>query len=276
MKTITLKLNEITIALHTHEIEGETLYKAQDLLSGYGYDAAKTKATVKDWDAMMTRKSSHHATISIRGRNGGTYLTERQIYKLAAYVDYDFEDVVYEAFRNLVNGNTEQAERLALSVATVHNVMTTRNKKKAIEELFEAQPKKNIYVFVRDFLQLMDNNLEADQSDRVKTTAKLLELISHVEDCVFHEKKKTGNLDIGKITVCQSSKALVREYESVKSRQSLGHQLTRQRNKVTKLQASNQELQEQIKHHVALGNIKDKIVAYHRDNIVEIYSKLAA
>ncbi|MGL4843944.1 MAG: hypothetical protein ACRC2Y_04910 [Aeromonas veronii] len=262
MKAITLKLNEITITLHTHD---GNHYRAQDLLTGYGMSSEEASDTIRNWirsiESKMNRnlaegnKTRQIDVISVRGRNGGTYLTEHQIYNLAGYVDYDFEVSVYEAFRNLVNGNTEEAERLALSVANVHDVMTTRNKKKAIDALFAAQ-KKNVYVFSKEFLALMDNNTSADQSDRLKTTNRLLDLISAHEDKAFHDKKQTGNLDIARITVCQAAKALVLEYISAKSRQSLGHQLTRQRNKVIKLQAANDELHNTVEAFEALLSMK--------------------
>lgn len=44
---IVLRLSDKTIELNTYEVDGKQLYKAQDLLYGYGMDKEKVKYTIK-------------------------------------------------------------------------------------------------------------------------------------------------------------------------------------------------------------------------------------
>ncbi|RSM31383.1 hypothetical protein C5B78_02580 [Aeromonas salmonicida] len=123
MQTITLVLTNKEITLSTHDVEGSQLYKAQDLLKGYGLSS--NEANKKMYNFMVSMKTKHpdFRGVSKQGKNGGTYLTKRQILKLAGYVSYEFEDAVYEAFEMLMNGNGNGAIEKSLSVAVIHKVM---------------------------------------------------------------------------------------------------------------------------------------------------------
>lgn len=144
MNTITLNLENKTITLNTHEVQGQTLYKAQDLLNGYGMDTDKTNKTVYNWNVSMKNKNPDFQGVSIKGRNGGTYLTKRQILKLAAYVDYEFEDAVFEAFELLSEGKVDEALDVAITVThtaqQAHIIELIRQRRylgKAIANLFD-------------------------------------------------------------------------------------------------------------------------------------------
>lgn len=125
---IILKLEDKTIELNTHDVEGETLYKAQDLLTGYGLTVEQSKQKLKYWTNTKCKKFT---PLKVKGSKGGTYLDERHIIKLAGFIDDEFEDSVYEAFKELVNGNHEKALDVALSVAVPVGLI---NKEKALRE----------------------------------------------------------------------------------------------------------------------------------------------
>ncbi|EHU9517339.1 hypothetical protein KZY93_000662 [Vibrio vulnificus] len=121
MKELTLKFEDKTVTINTHEIEGQTLFKAQDLLKGYGMDSTKCKDTLRNWSKVMNRKlcqngnSWQPVVLQGKGKAQGTYLTKREILKLAAYVSEDFEDAVYEAFEAAANGDGNRAVDIATS-----------------------------------------------------------------------------------------------------------------------------------------------------------------
>lgn len=139
-ETITLKLNNEFITLSTHTLsDGRQLFKAQDLLHPYFKDLSTDPATgLNNWvkakkvklglmDPKTRRmvvpkeiaeaKLSENGIVSFPGRTGGTYLTKRELLKLAGYIDEDFENAVYEAFEFLTEGLLKEAADLAWKFA---------------------------------------------------------------------------------------------------------------------------------------------------------------
>lgn len=114
---IVLKLSDKTIELNTYEIDGKQLYKAQDLLYGYGMDKKKVSNTISNWKISTEGKLLENQVVNLQGKNGGTYLSKRYLLKLAGYVSYKFEDIVYEAFEELSNGEVQKASNIVESVA---------------------------------------------------------------------------------------------------------------------------------------------------------------
>ena len=114
---IVLKLSDKTIELNTYEVDGKQLYKAQDLLYGYGMDKEKVKYTIKNWVDSLNSKGVNYTPLAVKGKYGGTYLSKRYLLKLAGYVSYKFEDIVYEAFEELSNGEVQKASNIVESVA---------------------------------------------------------------------------------------------------------------------------------------------------------------
>lgn len=222
---ITLNIQDKTIILNTHEVEGQTLYKAQDLLNGFGYEAKKTNKTIYNWNVSMKTKHPDFQAVSIQGRNGGTYLTKRQIMKLAGFVDYDFEDAVYEAFENLVEGNVAKAQAIALSRAIVHPVMEMKIRKPAIKQLFE-QSGLNVVHFSEQFLSNMDGNLKVTNKERAKTAKSLNDVVHEVHVQAGKE------LDITKMALCEKAKRLIATYVKSKTSQSVKQSLTKLKNKI--------------------------------------------
>jgi hypothetical protein len=84
------------------------LYKAQDLLK-VRLSTGESVDKVRNWLKSMKNKRATFTPLTIRGAKGGTYITKRDMYKLAGYISYEFEEAVYEAFEQLTEGNNLQA-----------------------------------------------------------------------------------------------------------------------------------------------------------------------
>lgn len=130
--TIELKLEDKVIELNTHEVEGKTLYKAQDLLKGYGMTNEQYNDTIRNWKTYMEKKVTVKFTVTLKkGSNDkrGTYLNKRNLLKLAAYVDKTgaFEDAVYEAFELLTEAKPMEAMKVANSVAISQELIDKAN-----------------------------------------------------------------------------------------------------------------------------------------------------
>lgn len=175
IESITLKLSDKEITLSTHDVEGSQLYKAQDLLKGYGLNAEQSKNTLRHWKDMMESKVADFATLTFKGKHGGTYLTKRQILKLAGYVSYEFEDAVYEAFEILMDGNANDAIEKALSVAVIHPVMMQPRPLGTLKKLFK-ESGLEIDVFVKQVLISTMNNQDATIDERLKMAKALIGL----------------------------------------------------------------------------------------------------
>lgn len=175
MQTITLVLTNKEITLSTHDVEGSQLYKAQDLLKGYGLSS--NEANKKMYNFMVSMKTKHpdFRGVSKQGKNGGTYLTKRQILKLAGYVSYEFEDAVYEAFEMLMNGNGNGAIEKSLSVAVIHKVMIQPRPLKTLKNLF-TESDLELDIFVKHVLKSTMNNQEATIADRLKMANALISI----------------------------------------------------------------------------------------------------
>lgn len=143
---ITLKFEDKEIHLDTHTVNNTTLYKAQDLLTGYGMSVEDAKNTMRNWQKVMKRKGCQNGnlfeTVQVNGRTGGTYLTKRQVLKLAGYVSYEFEDVVYEAFEYLAEGSPAQAAIVAGSVIITDELI---QRVKSERELMNSLLKEHIW-----------------------------------------------------------------------------------------------------------------------------------
>jgi hypothetical protein len=175
MQTITLVLTNKEITLSTHDVEGSQLYKAQDLLKGYGLDVQKTKDTIQNWKKSIESKGVNFTPLNVKGKHGGTYLTKRQILKLAGYVSYEFEDAVYEAFEMLMDGNGNGAIEKALSVAVIHPVMMQDRPLKTLKKMF-TESGLTVDEFVKRVIASTMNNQEATIDDRLKMANALIKL----------------------------------------------------------------------------------------------------
>ncbi len=181
MKTqiITLKLESKEITLTTHDVEGSQLYKAQDLLKGYGLSSDEANDKVRNWKVSQESKAVNFTVLTFKGKYGGTYLTKRQILKLAGYVSYEFEDAVYEAFEMLMDGNGNGAIEKALSVAVVHKVMLQDRPTPTLKKMYKESGMK-IDEFVSHILKNSTLNNKADVDDRKKLANALLNVVDDI------------------------------------------------------------------------------------------------
>lgn len=176
LNTITLNLRGNLITLATHMVDGKELYKAQDLLVGHGMAVEECENTLRNWSKVMNRKLCQNGKVwevtKKTGKNGGTYLTKREILKLAGYVDYDFEDAVYEAFELLTEGKTEEAQKVASLVVDAHEHMLMCKPGQRIGKLLRADSR-SVDEFVKAYLDAMGYNSKAKYEDRVRTALSL-------------------------------------------------------------------------------------------------------
>ncbi len=115
---LTFNFKDKSVTVDTHAIEGQMLYKAQDLLRGYGFEGRKVANTLTNWKiSVHDSKLLENSSILISGRNGGTYITKRNLMKLAGYIDSSYEDAVYEAFEALIEGRSQDASNIAGTVS---------------------------------------------------------------------------------------------------------------------------------------------------------------
>ncbi|WOQ15169.1 MICOS complex subunit MIC60 [Aeromonas media] len=181
MKTqiITLKLESKEITLTTHNVEDQQLFKAQDLLKGYGLSSDEANDKVRNWKVSQESKAVNFTVLTFKGKYGGTYLTKRQILKLAGYVSYEFEDAVYEAFEMLMDGNGNGAIEKALSVAVVHKVMLQDRPTPTLKKMYKESGMK-IDEFVSHILKNSTLNNKADVDDRKKLANALLNVVDDI------------------------------------------------------------------------------------------------
>lgn len=103
MKVFTLRLNGQAVPLIEND---EGLYNLNELhkLSG----ANRNKAP-SEWIRLKNLNTEKSRIKTLRGRSGGTWAPRRMALKYAGYLDDDFEDAVYEAFENLMDGKIAEA-----------------------------------------------------------------------------------------------------------------------------------------------------------------------
>lgn len=203
---ITLKLTDKEITLTTHAVNGEQLFKAQDLLSGYYTDRKKAANALAHWVKIMKSKLLNFSVVSIQGKTGGTYLSKRNICKLAGYVDYAFEDAVYEAFEALSEGRTDDAISVVDRVITserVHKLMFAKVQGYELRRMFN-DADAALDVFTDKVLSASNYN-NCSLKDRIKLSECLKRFVNNHFDelkgeaaCEAHAAYKTALLSIEK------------------------------------------------------------------------------
>lgn len=190
---ITLKLESKEITLTTHDVEGSQLYKAQDLLKGYGLSSDEANDKVRNWKVSQESKAVGFTVLTFKGKYGGTYLTKRQILKLAGYVSYEFEDAVYEAFEMLMDGNTKEAENISKRVAKVRKAQLQDRPRGTIQELYEDSDERSIAEWVHGLLfEDCSNNTAAEIEHRMRFAKSTRDFILS-DKCVSRLKVKNGH-----------------------------------------------------------------------------------
>ena len=118
MNKLVLKLEGKVIELGLHNTEAGMLYKAQDLLKGgLGYEGKPLLNAVSNWKERSKSKDLNFKCLTLKGKYGGTYLTQEQLFSLAADISSDFHKAVFEAFTAAAQGDGKKAVDIATSVA---------------------------------------------------------------------------------------------------------------------------------------------------------------
>lgn len=119
--SITLKIKGEFHTLHTHDNDDfesayAELYKAQDLMKAAGLTGKSAEKTLWNWkQTFKTPEIQGDVVVITKGLNElrGTYLTKKDLFKLAAYIDHAFYDAVFEAFELLTIGKLREASDVA-------------------------------------------------------------------------------------------------------------------------------------------------------------------
>jgi hypothetical protein len=119
MNKLVLKLEGKVIELALHDTEAGMLYKAQDLLKGgLGLTTKQAAKKLENW-----KETGQYPTSGVSVIKGGkatlqgTYLSQENLYGLAAYVSPEFYKAVFEAFTAAAQGDGKVAVDIATSVA---------------------------------------------------------------------------------------------------------------------------------------------------------------
>ncbi|WP_252178886.1 KilA-N domain-containing protein [Endozoicomonas sp. 4G] len=110
MRAFTLKLNGQNVPLIEND---EGMVNLNELHKLSGEPGTRSPKRWLELDRQKDRKSDF---LKVRGRSGGIWANRRDALKYAGYLSEEFEDAVYEAFENLMDGRTEAA------VAAVHRM----------------------------------------------------------------------------------------------------------------------------------------------------------
>lgn len=232
-KNITLTLENKTITLSVAEVDNKPLYNARDLLTGYGMNENQAHDTLRAYKQTLKTKLHDSCSLeqkgvySFKGKSGGTYLTERALYKLAGYIDADFEDAVYEAFEAAVNGQGTKAVDIAMTVAKVHDQMAMERPCQQIRKLYK-ESGLSIDAFTERYLKLMDNNRQADMGDRIRTSDSLKTLVDESYDSLSARELSAASQH-------ERALRLITEYQKERLTWSLSNQAKKERKRLDAL-----------------------------------------
>lgn len=228
---ITLNLENKSITLATHEVQGKTLYKAQDLLNGYCEDKLQAANKLKYWKK-SNEELVKNSLVSIEGSKGGTYLPEELVYALASSISVEFMLAVMTAFKHLVHGNVEAAHKIAVERVTVHPIMSEKRPKRLIVDML-INSKMNVVAFTKNFLKSMDGNSEVTLKERIRTAKSL--------HAVIHESHKAAGaaLDIAAMALHEKAKCQIAEYIKHKTTQVANMKATTFKRHATKAEREN-------------------------------------
>ncbi len=126
MSELTFKFENTTVTINTHEIEGQTLYKLNDILKQYNPNNLKSPYE-------LTRYLSDSQTAFYRfhnikgGRYAGSYMNQKGVIWFASKLSFDFEMAVIEAFEAAANGDGNKAVDIATSKVITPELLNKLN-----------------------------------------------------------------------------------------------------------------------------------------------------
>ncbi|EKO5175868.1 hypothetical protein P0J00_003450 [Vibrio vulnificus] len=114
MKELTLKFEDKTVTINTHEIEGRTLYKLNDILKQYNPNKLQKPY---DLTKSLTKSQSefYHFHNLKGGKYAGSYMNQKGVIWFASKLSFEFEMAVIEAFEAAANGDGNRAVDIATS-----------------------------------------------------------------------------------------------------------------------------------------------------------------
>ena len=124
MNTITINLNDTLVTVTTND---NGMFRLNDIFAHAESEGICTDSKrPSQWRPVRNAIAEQNSTVAIDtvvkfhtingGDDRGTYTTELNVYKYAAFISEQFEDVVFQAFKCAVNGDGAGAVKLAQSM----------------------------------------------------------------------------------------------------------------------------------------------------------------
>lgn len=175
MKTVTIKTLNVSI---TSNEAG--MFNLNDIWNKCNLpDAKRPRSWRNDVRKAMERSTNLYS--DKQGNGNATWATEQAVYAYAMFVSTEFYMLVVEAFTALVNGEVEEATKIAKSAVEIVHEATLISK-----------PRHRIRLFLNDYTDIsegteawinaMHNNAKATNEDRVRTLASLTKAIDESYD----------------------------------------------------------------------------------------------
>ncbi|EOG7683378.1 hypothetical protein ACLIM5_003356 [Vibrio cholerae] len=115
MSELTFKFENTTVTINTHEIEGQTLYKLNDILKQYNPDKLKSPYQLTKY--LSDSETHFYGFHNIKGgRYSGSYMNQEGVIWFASKLSKEFEMAVTGAFSLLLDNKTQEATQLAHSI----------------------------------------------------------------------------------------------------------------------------------------------------------------
>ncbi|QKU57457.1 hypothetical protein [Vibrio cholerae] len=114
MKELTLKFEDKTVTINTHEIEGQTLYKLNDILKQYNPNKLRNPYELTKY--LSEAQNDFYRFQNIKGgKYAGSYMNQKGVIWFASKLSFEFEMAVIEAFEAAANGDGSRAVDIATS-----------------------------------------------------------------------------------------------------------------------------------------------------------------
>lgn len=203
IKEIQIEVKDYVVNVKaTHEYEVPR-FNLVDFAKGVGVEGRDVSDRIHKWieseETAMNKGlpvDSETRRISVftkRGKNGGTFATQHQLYSFAGYLHWDFKQAVYNAFENLTNGNTKEAENISKRVAKVRKAQLQDRPRGTIQELYEDSDERSIAEWVHGLLfEDCSNNTAAEIEHRMRFAKSTRDFILS-DKCVSRLKVKNGH-----------------------------------------------------------------------------------
>ncbi|MBY8157089.1 hypothetical protein KW508_03560 [Vibrio fluvialis] len=206
---ITLQIQDKAITLATHEINGENLYRANDLALYYYNDTKKSQNKVNHWKSTIGPELLKNSVVAIQGKQGGSYVPDYLLLNLAGIIDNQFGIEVSKAFAALTRGDVEQAEQIADAVVTREKTHALMQKKKPLYGIRSAftESGTEILAFVESMLETSQRtNHKVGFDDRARFVDSLLAFVNEYFDSLSAR-------DMASINGCYAALALLEAHK---------------------------------------------------------------